>query len=153
MDRASTNRDAAAAFHRCGLIHRKTNLPLTMKLEYASAERVTAFIHALSDQQLRDIYWREARLWLDTGDGELHLTFGPPEDRGAHVEMVDASAAGQWVWIGLGVDTAKEHPHEDGSLVDDWPPLVGWTRQNLTYFAEAIATDLWVKAALRSECS
>lgn len=117
-----------------------------MKLEYASTERVSAFIQGLSDQPLKDIYWRGARLWLDTGDGELHLTFGPPEDRDAHAEMVDAPAAGSWVWVELGADKAKDHPFEDGYWVDDWPPVAERTRDYLGSVAQHIASHLSARA-------
>lgn len=120
-------------------------------MKLASTERISAFTDSLNSSELERIYWHGARLWADTGDGELRITFGDPTDRRAHVDMDIEPAAGHWVYVGLGPLTADEHPaDEDGNLLEDWPPLVAWTRALLTECTVETVCEL-ADAAERAE--
>ncbi|MFG6417341.1 hypothetical protein ACG02S_25955 [Roseateles sp. DC23W] len=108
------------------------------------APRVSEFIARLSPGQLASIYWQGARLWMDTADGEMRISFGPPRHPGAHPKMDDEEpTVGHWVWFGLEYDTAEEHPlDDDGYRADDWPGVADWMREDLGHSAAWIAQML-----------
>lgn len=93
--------------------------------------RLTAFIDSLPESELATLYKSHGRIWLDTGDFEFRLTFGPPTDGGAHSWMREEPSAGIWVSLGLHMPTHDDHPcDEDGSPID-WVPSVRWVREEL----------------------
>lgn len=104
---------------------------------------VSEFIAKLSPGQLASAYWNGARLWMDTGDSDMRITFGPPTHPGVHPSKGGELTVGQWVWFGLQPSFADEHPvDEEGGRVDDWPELAEWMKDDLECRAEWIAEML-----------
>lgn len=120
------------------------DLPLSVPLNCDALEaRLILWINTFSPLQLADCYWRGARFWLDTGDGELRLTCGDPNERRAHSEMLDAYGVGKWVFVNIGVCTADEHPlDEDGELSEEWEGAAAWMLECLLFSASDIAASL-----------
>lgn len=105
-------------------------------------QRVTAFVESLDADELSFIYFGGARLWLDTANRELAITFGPPDDETAH-DVSDLPCVGQWVYAALEPSLADEHPRRDDGIVDyEWPGLADWERQWLLYCVHQIVRTL-----------
>lgn len=90
---------------------------------------VAAFFEALDDDELSYIYLTGGRLWLDSGSGELAITFGPPDDIAGH-DVSDAMPTGQWVYARLEPSLADEHPRSPTGDIDfDWAGMADWERR------------------------
>lgn len=100
----------------------------------------------LSPDELDRIYWRGARLWIDTEDYELRFTYGPPTDQGAHQEMAYVPSFSQWVWTGIECDESPDHPiNEEGYPDAFWDGTACWVREQLLLAAEDITYELETK--------
>lgn len=110
---------------------------------------VSEFVAKLTPRQLTSAYWKGARLWMDTGDGEMGISFGAPRHPDVHPSKGGELTVGQWVWFGVEPDFADEHPvDEEGDRVYDWPELADWMRDDLEYQASWIAEKLEEEARL-----
>jgi|GEM_PF-4900820 len=101
-----------------------------------------AFVEALSQEELGRLYRSHGRIWLDTGDFQFRLTFGPPTDRGAHSWMREEPSAGIWVSLGLDMGTHEDHPCDEGGIPVDWVPAADWIRSQLHYIQDDFSESL-----------
>lgn len=104
--------------------------------------RVASFIDALDPFELSCIYLSGARLWMDSGSGELAVTFGPPDDQVGH-DVTDVTPVGQWVYARLEPSLADEHPRSPTGDIDfDWPGMPEWERRWLRNCLHQIVRSL-----------
>jgi len=113
---------------------------------------VSNYINQLPDIDLRRIFWSGARLWVDTANGELCLTFGRPLDGCVHQCMQEVKANGQWVWTGLLIDELEGHATDEyGAPLADWPGVGMATREHLLACVVNLADQLRWTAENASE--
>lgn len=124
-------------------------MPATPSLPPASRSRfaelptlIYTFVESLSEEPLARLYRSFGRIWLDSGDLALRLSFGPPWDRSAHSWMYEEPSAGKWVYASLEMDTHEDHPWDEDGFPTDWVPNAAWTRALLLAAADDIADDL-----------
>jgi hypothetical protein len=91
----------------------------------------SAFFETLSDEALTRLYSAHGRVWLNSGDFELRLSYGPPESRGAHDWIHSEPSVGRWVYQAIGFDTHENHPWEEDGGPVDWVPAPEWVRCQL----------------------
>lgn len=113
-------------------MHLATTAYSTVQNRFAQLPaRFTAFVDSLSQSELARLYKSHGRIWLDTGDFEFRLTFGPPTDRGAHSWMREEPSAGIWVSLGLHMPTHEDHQCDEDGVPIDWVPSAGWVHDEL----------------------
>lgn len=90
-------------------------------------ERLAAFVAALTDEELARLYKSSGRVWLDSGDLKLRLSYGIPHHHAAHDLMREKPSVGNWVSVDLYINTHADHPFEGGVPLD-WAPDADWMR-------------------------